>query len=122
MINNKTEKVMSYDSINNYGVSSYNIIFQDGINSNKLIELFNNYNDEYLVTSIIINKDRKYKVSCNFIKVCINDISEQETEEYKLKHINGFNISNITLITHSKKIVKFLNKNNIYYKEEKETY
>ena len=122
IINNKTENVMTYDNINDYGVSSYNIIFEDGINSNKLIKLFNEYSDEYLVTSINLNNVKEYKLSCNYIKQCINDINKQETDEFKRNYVNGFNISNITLISNSNKITNFLNKNNIYYKEEKETY
>ena len=118
----ESKPVISYDNVHDYGVSSYNIIFEDGINSNKLIELFNNYDDEYLVTSIILSDKNNYKLSCNFIKTCISNINEQETEEFKINHINGFNISNITLISNSNKITNFLNSNDIYYKEERETY
>lgn len=118
MINNKTEKVFSYDNINDYGVSSYSVIFENNINSNELIDLFKKYKNDYLITSIKLIDDKEYNLSCNIISKCINDIYKQETNDFNNKHINGITISNITIISYANDITNFLDKNNIYYKKE----
>lgn len=117
---NKTEPVLSYDSIDEVGVSEYYIEFKNGINSNNLDTIFNKYNKEYYITYIKIKNDNEYKTSCNYINNCIKDIYKQESNEFNTKYINGISITNLHLLAYKDEMSKFLDKNNIDYIINKE--
>lgn len=117
IISNRSKPVISYDDVNNYGVSMVDITFEDGISSNKLDKLFNKYSDEYLITNIKLKNNSEYKLSCNNIGKCIKDIYDEEDNYFNVTYIsNGITITHMTLISYTDNISSFLNKNNIYYK------
>ncbi len=117
IISDKSKPVISYDDVNNYGVSTVDITFEDGISSNKLDKLFNKYSDEYLVTNMKLKNNGDYKLSCNYISKCIKDIYAEEDNYFNVTYIsNGITITDMTLIAYTDNITEFLNQNNIYYK------
>ena len=111
---NKTQEVISYNDENNSSVSNIIVSFKDGINSNKLIDLFKDYKDEYYVKEIIGEKNNYY-VSCISIEKCISQISEENKYGDISYFISGFKVKNIKLLTYKDRFILFANKKSIYY-------
>ena len=106
----KTKQTLSYDN-NEKGIILCNVNFNNGINSNNLVNLLNSYQDEFLINMI-----NDIKVSCNEVDICIKQVYEQMDYDFESDYIaNGFKINTIKIITSSEKINKFLNKNKLNY-------
>ena len=66
-------EVISYDELNTGSAVNVLVSFENGINSNNLSTLFNNYNKEYYVYALKVN-DNKINLSCDLIDDCINEV------------------------------------------------
>ena len=115
-ISNKSMPALSYNDINNKGMIEYEISFKDGINSNKVIDLFNNYKDEYYINLIKLKNNTSYKLSCDNIKICINYIYKNESYDFNIKYLtSGFNISSVNLISYNLDVKSIFDDKNIEY-------
>src|SRR5574344_1850518 len=102
--NNKTEQVMSYNE-STYGVSTYVVSFNNGINSNNLVSLLKSYDDDYIIHGI-----NETDLQCNDILNCIEDIYLQNNNDFYINNITtGFNVYNINITSYSDTFEKFLN-------------
>lgn len=117
IISDDSKPVIYYDNANDYGVSTVDLTFEDGISSNNIEKLFNKYKDEYFIMYIKLKNDNEYKLSCNNINKCIKDIYDEENNYFNTTYIsNGISITKMTLLAYNDKITDFLNENDIYYK------
>lgn len=113
-MNKRTIPVVSYNDNNT--VLNIKLEFKNGINSDKLINIFNNYNYEYYVKGIILKNKNNYELSCASINKCINDIYKLEDNYFNETYVtNGVPIINVIMLAYNDEIIDFLNKNNISY-------
>lgn len=118
VINNKTlvEPVISYDDKYKDGVCDVTLEFEEGINSNHLVNLFNSYNDEYYIYGLSL-KNKNLKLSCTNIENCIKNVYEQEDEFFSLINISsGFKVEEINFLAYENEVIKYLDDNNLAYK------
>ena len=113
---NKESYVLSYNDKNDSSVIDISMLFDNKISSNKLKEVLNKFNGEYFIYEINSYNNR-YKLSCEKIDKCINDIYNQEDFYFKEKYItSGFIIKEVKLLGYKNDIIPFLNENNFNYK------
>lgn len=118
-LQNREIYALSYNDISNSYVVDLNLNFKSGINSNKLIELLNDYEDEYYIYMINYNTNIS-NITCSIVKECINDIYNIEDNKFIDNYLtNGFVIKNIKLLSYKDKILPFLEENNISYEINK---
>lgn len=116
LTNKETKEVISYDDIENKSASYVKIDFIDGINSNDLKELFNEYDNDYYVY-IINTGSEMINLSCDKIDVCIEDVFKIEDNLFNENYIaTGFKVESIELIAYKDQIIPFLKKNNLSYR------
>lgn len=112
---NSTEKVISYEEKSKEYIISINLDFNEGINSNKLNELFNKYDKEYYIRKISLN-DEVLEISCKELSECIKETFNLKDNDFYNKYIvNGFKINNLNLIAYKDEIIPFLNNEKISY-------
>lgn len=110
------DEVISYDELNTGSAVNVLVSFENGINSNNLSTLFNNYNKEYYVYALKVNDD-KINLSCDLIDDCINEVYDEENNLFYLKYLtSGFKVDEIEFIAYKDEVLPFLNKNNLAYK------
>ncbi len=113
--NNKSVPVLSYQNKYDDGVSTINIIFNDGINSKRMSDLFSKYKNEYYVEQIKLNSE-EVSVSCTNINDCLNKIYDERSELFNVLYMpNGFSIKGISLLAYTDEIIPFLDQNNLIY-------
>ncbi len=111
----KTEKVLSYNDLGNENVSEFNLVFKNGINSNNLSVLFNQYEGEYLIKNISLN-ETKADVKSNNITDCIKQVFSSENNAFsEIYMASGFKVNELSLLAYNDEIIPFLEENNIYY-------
>ena len=109
-------EVISYDELNTGSAVNVLVSFENGINSNNLSTLFNNYNKEYYVYALKVN-DNKINLSCDLIDDCINEVYDEENNLFYLNYLtSGFKVDEIEFIAYKDEVLPFLNKNNLAYK------
>ncbi len=102
---------MSYNE-STYGVSTYVVSFNNGINSNNLVSLLKSYDDDYIIHGI-----NETDLQCNDILNCIEDIYLQNNNDFYINNITtGFNVYNINITSYSDTFEKFLNNNHLVYR------
>lgn len=115
IFNNKSVPALSYQNKHDDGVSTVNIIFDNGINSKKMSNLFSKYKKEYYVEQITLNSEQ-VSVSCTNINDCLNKIYDEQSELFNIFYIsNGFSVKEISLLAYTEEIIPFLDKNNLVY-------
>ena len=113
--NNKSVPVLSYQNKYDDGVSTVNIIFNEGINSKSISDLFDGYKSEYYVEQIKLNSE-DVSVSCTNINDCLNKIYDEHSERFNVLYMpNGFSVKEISLLAYTDEIISFLDKNNLVY-------
>lgn len=113
--NNKSVPVLSYQNKYDDGVSTVNIIFNEGINSKSISDLFDGYKNEYYVEQIKLNSE-DVSVSCTNINDCLNKIYDEHSERFNVLYMpNGFSVKEISLLAYTDEIISFLDKNNLVY-------
>lgn len=111
----KTTKVLSYDD-KKYGVVNVTMSFEDGINSNDLKLLFDNYNKEYQVYNINV-RDGDILVSCSDFDNCLKVVYELNNKDFEISYVvNGFRVNNVSFLAYKEEIDKYLYNKGIVYK------
>ena len=112
LITKEETKDVSVNISDKNNISDYKIMFVNGINSNKLQEIFYLYKKDYLIFKI-----NKYDVSCDDINICINQIYKEQTLDFEIERIvNGFKINVIELVVSKEDIQDIFNKKDLTYK------
>lgn len=111
-----TSKV-SNEILDDYGVVSVFIKYNNGVNCFELKKVFDNYNDSYYITNFNINKNDNILVSCSDFNKCINDIYTTYDSSFETKYIaSGFKINSVSFLAYKDNIEKYLSKYNVAYK------
>lgn len=98
------------------GAYKVSIEFDNGINSNDLKALFDDYDKNYFVYLFLLN-NKRLDLSCDSIEQCIKNVYDVNDNDFYLKYVtNGFKIDEVELIAYKDEILSFLNKNNLTYK------
>ena len=114
IVNSRTKPVISYNK-ENESVISILLKFEDGINSKKLSDLFNSYNNEYYIYNIKL-KNENIDLSCNHVDSCLEEIFSQEDNYFGMLNItNGFKINEVEFLAYKDEIFYFLDKNKLVY-------
>lgn len=114
--NNKTEYSFSEVNGSNSNVIETELIFDNGINSKELNNLFNSYDGQFYIKEIY-TLDNTYEVSCENYNECINQIFSFNDTSFNSKYITtGFSIKKIILLAYNDEIIPFLSNNGIVYK------
>lgn len=109
-----TKSVISYNG-ENESVISILLNFEDGINSKRLSNLFNSYDNEYYIYKIKL-KNENINLSCNKIDICLEEIFSQEDNDFSMLNItSGFKIDTVEFIAYKDEIVPFLDLNKLIY-------
>lgn len=99
IINKKDTQIVSIPIDNNSSVKEVTLKYENGINSNLLINKFNK-NDKYLVKTIE-SENNTYEVKCTEISNCIKDIFDEEESDFALKYnASGFKIKSVTYLNY----------------------
>ncbi len=116
MLTPKTTDVISYQDIKKEGVVTVMIYYENGINSKDLKTLFDDYEGEYYVLKLQVNKE-DIMVSCSDFKNCIDEVYSFNNNEFETNYITtGFKINRVYFISYRDEIEKYLNSNQIVYK------
>lgn len=111
----KTTNVLSYEDIKKDGVVTVMLDYKNGINSNSLITLLDDYNGDYYVSKLEINDADGY-VSCSNIKKCIDDVFEINDTEFSTNYMaSGFKINKAYLIVYKDEIENSALLNDVIY-------
>ena len=100
IINKKDTQIVSLPIDNNSSsVKEVTLKYENGINSNLLINKFNK-NDKYLIKTIE-SENNTYEVKCTKISNCIKDIFDEEESDLALKYnASGFKIKSVTYLNY----------------------
>lgn len=117
IVNKKTgtKSVMVYDDFNK-NVIKIEVLFSKGQNINQIIKTFKSYNDDYQILKV---ETFKKSYDCHEkINDCVKNIYDQENSNFNKIYISsGFSVKSVDVIANKNSISKFLQKNNLVYKE-----
>ncbi len=110
-----TKEMVLYKNDYNQSVIDVTAKFNTGINSKKLINLFDDIKSNYYVYKISYD-DKSIKTSCNKIEDCIYDIYDEESNLFDTIYlVNGFSIKDVSFLSDTNNIITFLDDNDIKY-------